>query len=160
MLGELEADGKVIVSDLEAGLGTLLRMERGHADVVLVIAEPSAKSIETARRAAEIASERAGVIVVANRVRDDSDLDAITSALAGHEVAVVPEDPAITRADRQGLAPLDADPAAPGVEAITGIAQRLEKDVRPTAPTPAAPGATSPLPLAGRPPAPPGRPGD
>lgn len=125
MLGELEADGTVVVSDLEAGLGTLLRMESGHADVVLVVAESSAKSIETARRAAEIASERARVVIVANRVRHESDVQAIASSLEGYELVVVPEDPSITRADREGLAPLDADPEGPGVRAIVGLAERL-----------------------------------
>ncbi len=121
-----------MVSDLEAGLGTLLRMEPGHADVVLVVAEPSAKSIETARRAAEIASERGHVVIVANRVRHDSDVEAIASSLQGYELVVVPEDPSITRADREGMAPLDADPEGPGVKAIVELAERLAGDaVRP-----------------------------
>ena len=34
---------------MEAGVGTLLRLQPGQADVVLVVAEPSAKAIEVAR---------------------------------------------------------------------------------------------------------------
>ena len=106
-------------------MGTVLRLAPGQADVVLVVTEPGAKSIEVARRAAEIAAERARVIVVANRVRDEDDLSAIDSALAGRERVVVPEEPAIAAADREGVAPIDLDPQAPGVRALVELAGRL-----------------------------------
>ena len=110
---------------MEAGAGTLLRLEPGQVDLVLVIAERSAKSTEVARRLAEIAAARARVIVVANRVRDEDDLQEMESVLAGHEIVVVPEEPAIERADRDGVAPIDADPDAPGVRALIALAERL-----------------------------------
>jgi hypothetical protein len=37
----------------------------------------------------------------------------------------VPEDDAIARADREGLAPIDAAPGAPGVRALVELADRL-----------------------------------
>ena len=92
---------------------------------MLVVTEPTAKSIEVARRATEAAAQRAAVIVVANRVRDDADAEAIRTALGGHEIAVVPEDPAIERADREGRAPIDVDPGASGVRAILALAERV-----------------------------------
>ena len=125
MLGELETNGRTIVFDMEAGVGTLLRVRPGQADVVLVVAEPSAKSIEVARRAAEIASERARVIVIANRVREEADVAAIRAVLGDYELLTVPEEAAITRADREGLAPIDVDPDAPGVGALVRLADRL-----------------------------------
>ena len=115
----------MVVFDMEAGVGTLLRLAPGQADLVLVVAEPSAKSIEVARRAAEIAAERAAVIVVANRVRDEADLERIRAALGDHELVVVPEEPAIARADQDGTAPIDVDPDAPGVRALRDLADRL-----------------------------------
>ena len=125
LLGELEASGRVVVFDMEAGIGTLLRMEAGDADAVLVVAEPTAKSIEAARRMAEVAAEKAEVLVVANRVRADADLEAIRAVLGRYELVVVPEEPAIARADRDGRAPIDIDTEAPGVGAIVELAQRL-----------------------------------
>lgn len=125
MLGELEGDGRIVVFDMEAGVGTLLRMEPGQADVVLVVAQPTAKSIEVARRAVEIATDRAEVVVLANRVRDEVDLETIRAGLPEHELVVVPDDPVIERADREGLAPIDIDPAAPGVRALRELADRL-----------------------------------
>ena len=125
MLGELEANGRIVVFDMEAGLGTLLRMAPGQADVVLVVAEPSAKAVEVARRAAEVASGKARVIVVANRLRGAEDLEAIRTELGRHELVEVPDEPAITRADREGVAPIDVDEQAPGVRAVVELAARL-----------------------------------
>ena len=125
MLGELERNERIVICDLEAGLGTVLRMEAQKTDVVLVVSEPTAKSIEVARRATEAAADAPKVIVVANRVRDEADLEAIRAALAQHELVVVPEEPAIARADREGRAPIDVDADAPGVRAIRRLAEQL-----------------------------------
>ena len=110
---------------MEAGVGTLLRLQPGQADVVLVVAEPSAKSIDVARRAAEIASGRARVVAIANKVRDERDLDGIRAALGEYELVAVPDDAGIAGADRDGVAPIDVAPDAPGVRALSGLAARL-----------------------------------
>jgi CO dehydrogenase nickel-insertion accessory protein CooC1 len=110
---------------MEAGLGTVSRILPGELDVVVVVAEPTAKGIDVARRAAQIGVNRARVIVVANRVEGGRDVEAISAALSGHELVVVPEEPAILEADRRGLAPIDFDADAPGVTALLGLAERL-----------------------------------
>ena len=110
---------------MEAGVGTLLRLQGGQVDVVLVVADPSAKSIEVARRMSEIAGERSRVIVVANKVRDADDVDAIRASVGAEDVVPVPADDAIERADREGTAPLDVDEQAPGVRALVGLAERV-----------------------------------
>jgi len=126
LLGELEGDSKIIVGDLEAGIGTVLRLQEGQADVVVVVAQPTAKSLDVARRALELARERAPrVIVVANRVRDDDDLALIEAAVGECEMIVVPDDQAIAQADREGRAAIDVDPDSPGVRALVDLADRL-----------------------------------
>ena len=127
MLGQLEQPGRVVVADFEAGLGTVLRLGGTPVDVVVVVVEPTAASLEVGRRAAESVS-LAGlgrVVVVANRVRDDADEQRVRAAFPACEVAVVPEDEAVVAAERQGVAPLDAAPDAPAVCALTGLAARL-----------------------------------
>jgi len=130
LLRELEAKGRTIVCDLEAGIGAIVK--RGQVDLVLVVAEPSVKSIDVARRAAGTASGADGdgpeVIVIANRVRDEADLEAIEAALGDYEIVVVPEDPAIMQADREGRAPIDADPDSPAVKVLLGLAERLGRE--------------------------------
>ena len=110
---------------MEAGVGTLLRLHPGQADVVLVVAEPSAKSIEVARRMAQIGASRARVLVVANKIRDESDLEAVRAVLGEHELVVVPHDAAVSRADEEGRAPIDVAPDAPAVGALLRLADRL-----------------------------------
>jgi CO dehydrogenase maturation factor len=125
LLGELERDGRFVVFDMEAGMGTLLRLQPGQADVVLAVAEPTEKAIDVARRAVQIAATRAAVIVVANRVADEGDVDRIRAAFPGLELAAVPEDDAIARAEREGRAPVDVAADAPAVRALTELARRL-----------------------------------
>ncbi len=127
LLRELEDGHRTVICDLEAGLGTLVRMEPGNVDVVVVVANPTAKALEVARRAIEIASDKdTEMVVLANRVRDDADLEAIREVLGeDRELIVIPEDPAIARADRDGLAPIDIDENAPGVTALVALADRL-----------------------------------
>jgi CO dehydrogenase maturation factor len=126
LLREMEGGGRTVVGDLEAGVGVLTRMVKGSLDAVLVVANPTPKSIEVARRAAEAAVAREiPLIVVANRIANDEDLETITDVLGEHEIVIVPEDPIIARADAEGLAPIDLDDSAPGVRAIIEIIDRL-----------------------------------
>ncbi len=128
MLGELESNGRIVVCDLEAGLGTLLRVQAGQLDVALVVAQPTAKSIEVARRAVRIASTRSRVMLIANRVRSKADVELIREGVAweGGDIVIVPDDPEVARADEEGLAPIDAAPNGPGVRAVEALAALLE----------------------------------
>jgi CO dehydrogenase maturation factor len=127
LLRELESDGKIIVGDLEAGIGTVMRLQEGQADVVLIVAQPTAKSLNVASRAVDLASDRgARMIVVANRVRSDDDVALIREAVGDDvEMVVVPDDAAIATADREGRAAIDVDANAPGVRVLVELADRL-----------------------------------
>ena len=123
----MEFGDTIVVADCEAGVGTLTRLGETPVDVVLVVVEPTPKSLEVGARAATLAQAKVmgRIIVVASRVRTEADLDAIKSALPGQEIVVVPDDPAIVAADREGLAPLDTAPGAPAVLALMGLADRV-----------------------------------
>ena len=110
---------------MEAGVSTLLRVQPGQLDAVLVVVEPTAKSLDVARRAAAIASKRSTPFVVANKIRTEEDLTAVRSALPGHELFVVPDEQAIVDAERDGVAPIDVGADSPGVAAIVELARRL-----------------------------------
>jgi CO dehydrogenase maturation factor len=127
LLGQLARPDRVVVADFEAGLGTVLRLSGNPVDVVVVVVEPTAKSLEVGRRAAETVVE-AGlgrVVVTANRVRTDEDADRVRIAFPGLEPVLVPDEPAIVEAERRGLSPLDAAPDAPGVRALVELAKGL-----------------------------------
>ncbi len=111
---------------MEAGLGTLTRMAEGSLDRVLLVANPSVKSIEVAQRARQIIVDRnisTSMVVVANRLRDEDDLAQITGALDGVEHIAIPEDPAIAVADVRALSPMDDAPHSPAVTAIDRLAR-------------------------------------
>ncbi len=104
-----------------------MRLGGQPVDIVVVVVEPTAKSLEVGRRAAELVREsRLGRLVVsANRVRDDADEERVRSVFPGAEIHFVPEDPAIFDAERRGEAPLDASGPAPAVEALVRLAEGL-----------------------------------
>jgi CO dehydrogenase maturation factor len=117
----------VVVADMEAGLGTMSRMSEGHLDCVLVVADPTAKALEVARRAIALARERkvGQVMVIANRLRGDADLGLIQQALPGEAIYGVTRDSAVEDADRDARAPIDAAPDSPAMRALRIIAHRL-----------------------------------
>ena len=127
MLSSVEFGDTIVLADCEAGIGTLTRLGDTPVDVVLVVVEPTPKSLEVGARAAALAKERqmGHIIVVASRIRNDEDLKAIQDALPGQEIVVVPDDPAIVAADREGVAPMDSAPESPAVLALVGVADRV-----------------------------------
>jgi CO dehydrogenase maturation factor len=127
LLGQVEANGLVVVADFEAGLGTLSRMKANSLDVLLVVVEPTAKSLEVARRALDMIRDRnlGTAVVVANRVAGKADRELVERTLAGVPVTVVSDDPAIRAADAEGRAPFDAAPDAPAVRTLRALAESL-----------------------------------
>ena len=126
LLGELDGERAFVVADLEAGTGTVSRLAPGAADVVVAVAQPTAKAIDVAARVGRIARNRdTRVILVANRVAGDEDVALIRSGVPHDALVVVPDDPAIERADRMGAAPIDAAPGTPGVRGVEALAREL-----------------------------------
>ncbi len=128
LLDTLDTPHRVVVADLEAGIGTLTRVGSGAIDVAVLVVEPTAKSLDVADRALELARERGvpRIVVVANRVLDETDRAFVADRFPGTEVLVVPEDEAIVAADRAGDAPFDLHPEAPAVRALVALADLLE----------------------------------
>lgn len=127
MLGSADFGEAIVVADLEAGIGTLTRLDERGVDVVVIVVEPTPKSLEVGIRAADVARDRSveRIVVVANRVRGDEDVERVRAAFPDHEIVAVPHDDAIVDADRHGSAPLDVAPDAPAVRALVGLATTL-----------------------------------
>ncbi|MGH9184099.1 MAG: hypothetical protein ACRDZ9_09915 [Acidimicrobiales bacterium] len=123
----MEFGSTTVIADLEAGIGTLTRLADQEVDAVLVVVEPTPKSIEVGVRAVGLVEEKSlgRVVVVASRVQGEEDLATIRAAFPGQEVVPVPVDRAIEEADRHGLAPLDTAPDAPAVRALVSLAEGL-----------------------------------
>lgn len=128
LLATLGSGSGVVVADLEAGIGTLTRLSQGGVNVVVIVVEPTPRSLEVGRRAAELATERdvGRVIVIANRVQVDEDLLDVRRFFPGLEVVGVPYDIAIVDADRLGLAPLDTAPDSSAIRALEDFTDQLQ----------------------------------
>lgn len=132
-VGELvsrENDERDLVIDMEAGLEHLSRGTGRHVSTYLIVLEPYFRSMETARRAAVLARELGAkdVRVVANKVRDQGDRDAIARFLEAHDLeltAEIPFDPTLTEAERAGTAPFDYEVEGPAVAAIRRLGVQL-----------------------------------
>ena len=127
MLGSVDFGKSAVIADLEAGIGTLTRLAEERVDTVLVVVEPTPKSVEVGIRAAGLAREKSlgRVVVVASRIRNDDDLATVRNAFPDYEVVPIPDDPAIVQADRDGVAPLDTTPDSPAVRALVALAEGL-----------------------------------
>jgi CO dehydrogenase maturation factor len=72
-------EDEILIMDMEAGIEHLSRGTAGAVDVMLVVTEPSASSIETAKRIIPLAQKLGikNISVVANKIRSDSDKEFI-----------------------------------------------------------------------------------
>lgn len=131
ILGTREEDeDEVTVVDMVAGVEHLSRGTARDVDVMFVVVEPFYKSLETGLRTRKLAEDLGipDVRVVANKVHDEADEEAIEEFCERHDLtieATVPFDKAIRRADQSGQAPIDAAPDSDGVQAIRRLAGRV-----------------------------------
>jgi CO dehydrogenase maturation factor len=102
---------EVVVLDMEAGIEHLGRGTAMGVDLMLVVVEPGQRSIETARRVREMASDL-GIrrfAVVLNKSAALSEDRAWVAAELGADtlLGVIPHDARIAQADRSGVALVD-----------------------------------------------------
>ena len=139
VISEMSGYGEYTVTDMEAGLEHLKRGTARNVDVMLVVAEPYYRSLEAAARTHLLAKELEipYIYVVANKVKTDSDQQAIEQFCEQHDmpiIGVVPYDDEFMEAERQATAPIDFAPDCAGSEAIRQIAQVLRGLDAPTRP--------------------------
>jgi CO dehydrogenase maturation factor len=120
----------VAVVDMEASPEQLSRGTVQHADVLLLIAEPYFRSLETVRRLAALSAELsiAEVAVVANKLRSAADREAIAEFCERHGLRCwgeVPWSEEVVRADLAACPLLDSAPEGVAVAAIAQLSTRL-----------------------------------
>ncbi|MDP9398937.1 MAG: AAA family ATPase [Actinomycetota bacterium] len=119
LLAEALVDVQVTLVDMEAGLEHLSRSggTLAYADVLLVVCEPTRKSVLTAARTRHLAAELGipEVLAVGNKARTAEDVDFLASALAVEGIpvaAILPYDAQVADADRMGRTGLSPVPPA------------------------------------------------
>ena len=118
------------ILDTEASPEHLSRGTAKYADAMLAIVEPYYKSLESGRRMAVLAKDLGleRVALVANKIRDERELQAVHDFAASYDLEVagsVPFDERLPEAERAQTAPHDFDTEAPAVQAIRAIDESL-----------------------------------
>jgi CO dehydrogenase maturation factor len=125
-----EARGDFCILDTEASPEHLSRGTAQYADAMLLVVEPYFKSLETGRRMAALGRDLGleHVALIANKMRGESDLEAVREFAQRNELEVggiIPYDEAMPGAERAGSSPLDFAPDGAAVAAIEQIARGL-----------------------------------
>ena len=125
----VERDEAVVV-DMEAGVEHMGRGTARHVDTMLIIADSSLKSLETAKKIYELATEVGikNAFMVGNKVRNSSEGDLIQRFAAKNKMSVldlIPYDEKVLRADREGEAPLKYAENSEGIATIQRIGEKL-----------------------------------
>jgi CO dehydrogenase maturation factor len=128
----IEEEADVTLVDMEAGLEHLSRSggTLAYADVLLVIMEPSRKSILTAGRTIVLANELGitRVYGVGNKAELPDDVEFFETVSAEYDVplaGIVPTDPDVVEADRSGI-PLPPGKGEPVRRAVDGVIAFVE----------------------------------
>jgi CO dehydrogenase maturation factor len=123
---------EVIIVDFEAGIEHLGRGTAKGIDVMLVVSEPSQKSLDLCKKIIEL-SKKLGVIniyLIANKITDESQREIINKKIQNWEVPLyhtVPFDPDIGKADLEGKSPIDFNSNSKGIISIKALFEKLKK---------------------------------
>ena len=120
----IEEQADVTIVDMEAGLEHLSRSggTLAHADVLVMVMEPSRKSIITAARTVALADDLGipTTFGLGNKARTDDDVALFNEQcppLGIELIGVLPHDAAVVEADRQGTV-VTSGPAADALQAV------------------------------------------
>lgn len=117
----------VLILDMYAGVEHLGRATADFVDAMLIVAEPTRRSLGTAAQIEAMAGS-IGITklwLVGNRVRDDGDLDFLREEAALPLLGHLPEESAVAEADRSGTSVYAAVPSMR--EAAARIADDLDR---------------------------------
>ena len=120
----------VLILDMYAGVEHLGRASVDFVDAMLVVVEPTRRSIGTATQIKKLANDigLSGLWLVGNKVRDEADAEFLSAATPGIPLlGYLPADLMVQEADRKGEAVYDYVP--PLRKAAEDMANRLVEEI-------------------------------
>lgn len=125
----VERDEAVIL-DMEAGIEHMGRGTAKHVDVMLIVAEPSMKALEVAKKIHDLSVEAGikNVFLVGNKIRGKTELELIDSFSMKNKIELlgfVPFDDIILKADMNGESPLLFAEKSKALAAIKKFGEKL-----------------------------------
>ncbi len=119
----------VLLGDLPAGGRQMAFNWAPYARHYLLVVEPTWQGMLTARRIVKIVRQQrddAEFSLIVNKVTPEADVERAEQFLGVPLLGTVPADEDVRRAERAGVALLDAAPGCAAVEAIERLADRLD----------------------------------
>lgn len=118
---------EMLILDTEAGVEHLGRKVAEGFDMMLVIAEPSVKAVETANQIYKLSRDIGvkKIYGVGNKTMTPEDETFISENLAFPTLGFVPHDRNVLLADRKGR-PLVDFPTSPALSALEGLSKKIE----------------------------------
>lgn len=117
---------EVVLLDMYAGVEHLGRATADAVDAMLIVVEPTARSLGTAAQIKQLAGDLklARLYLVGSRIQDEADRAFVTDRSPGLPVlGMLPNDPGVRDADREGTPVYQAAPAL--AEAARDMAAKL-----------------------------------
>ena len=117
---------EAVIMDMEAGIEHLGRATAQAVDRLVVVVEPGKRSIETAQRIKDLASDikLTKISIIANKIKDDGDRKFIEANTAGMDVlGYLPFDDNIRKADMSRSPAWELSPQA--LSAVRKIAEEI-----------------------------------
>ena len=123
---------EVVIVDFEAGLEHLGRGTAKGIDLMLVITEPSQKSLELCSKIVKL-SKKLGIIniyLIANKIIEDSQISVINQIIKEWKIPLyhnIPYDPEIGKADLEGISPIEFNPNSKAINSIRTLFNKLSQ---------------------------------
>ncbi|MCJ7651594.1 MAG: carbon monoxide dehydrogenase, partial [Candidatus Lokiarchaeota archaeon] len=117
--------------DFEAGLEHLGRGTAKGIDVMIVVTEPSQKSLDLCHKIIEL-SKKLGVVnifLVANKVINDKQIEKINERVREWQIPLyhsLPYDSEIGNADLNGISPIDYNPESDAMKSLKVLYLKLK----------------------------------
>ncbi len=117
---------EVVILDMEAGIEHLTRGTAKGVDKLIIVVEPSRRSVETGYRVRDLAREIGlhNIGVVGNKIRNEKEKDFLISSMADFEfLGFIPYDEGVAEADITGFPLIDSSKRV--MREVEDIAARL-----------------------------------
>lgn len=131
ILRELPEDRWNVVGDLPGGTRQAFTGWGDYARTVLIVVEPTAKSLLTARRLSRLSLDEEHprrIVAVANKVREEGDVEMVAKRTGLEVIGAIPWDEALAEAEQKMAAPIDLAPDSAAVQAVELLVDQMSEE--------------------------------
>lgn len=128
IVAELPKEAYSMIGDLPGGTRQPFFGWARFADHLLIVVEPTSKSILSAKRLMRLTTDQSGpsqILAVVNKTQHLGDVEVVRSKTGLEVIGVIPLDAGVAEADRRGISPMDYAPYSPAVLAVEALTQTM-----------------------------------